>query len=251
MKFVKATADFANAERALEPEFQSESRKKKEGDKRTYGPVEAAIDGKEDTAWGIDAGPGRRNVPRKAVFIPEKPLTFTNGVELNFRLVQNHGGDNSDDNQTHNLGRFRMSVTGATANSSPIPCRPRCATSSRGCRATNARRCPGGCDLHLLADDGPGFQGNQREDRNALEAVAGGHADVGAGGAAGIRGPADEMRTTHVLKRGDWLKPDSEVGPGVPSVFLHPLPSGAPTARGLPWRSGSPTGNHRPPPVSR
>ena len=52
--------------------------------KRIYGPVAFAIDGKDDTAWGIDAGPGRRNQPRKAVFIPDKPLTFTNGVDPYF-----------------------------------------------------------------------------------------------------------------------------------------------------------------------
>ena len=32
------------------------------------GPVAFAIDGKDETAWGIDVGPGRRNQPRKAVF---------------------------------------------------------------------------------------------------------------------------------------------------------------------------------------
>ena len=32
------------------------------------GPIGFAIDGKDETAWGIDIGPGRRNQPRKAVF---------------------------------------------------------------------------------------------------------------------------------------------------------------------------------------
>src|SRR5438046_842288 len=109
VKFVKATADYSNPEKELEPEFYDKSDKK-----RIYGPVEFAIDGKDDTAWGIDAGPGRRNQPRKAVFLPEKPLIFTKGVVLNFRLMQNHGGWNSDDNQNHNLGRFRLSVPRAT-----------------------------------------------------------------------------------------------------------------------------------------
>ncbi len=36
--------------------------------RRVTGPVEFAIDGKDETAWGIDAGPGLRNQPRKAVF---------------------------------------------------------------------------------------------------------------------------------------------------------------------------------------
>src|SRR5205085_278797 len=92
------------------------------GAKRIYGPVEYAIDGNGDTAWGIDAGPGQRNQPRKAVFIPEKPIAFPGGSILTFRLMQNHGGSNSDDNQNHNLGRFRMSVTGTTnAVADPLP----------------------------------------------------------------------------------------------------------------------------------
>ena len=79
--------------------------------KRVTGPVAFAIDGKDETAWGIDAGPGRRNVPRKAVFVAEKPIAFPAGTILTFNLKQNHGGWNSDDNQNNNLGRFRLSVT--------------------------------------------------------------------------------------------------------------------------------------------
>jgi hypothetical protein len=117
VKFVKATADFSNPEKDLEPEFDDKS-----GKRRPYGPIEFAIDGKDDTAWGIDAGPGRRNQPRKAVFVPEKPLSFTNGVVLDFKLKQNHGGWNSDDNMNHNLGRFRLSVTSATnVVADPLP----------------------------------------------------------------------------------------------------------------------------------
>src|SRR5678809_1154446 len=93
VRFVKASADIAKDEKPLESEFDDQS-----GKKRVYGPIEYAIDGKNDTAGGIDAGPGQRNQARKAVFIPEKPLTFANGVELAVRLLQNHGGNNSDDN---------------------------------------------------------------------------------------------------------------------------------------------------------
>src|SRR5206468_3575254 len=117
VKFSKATADYSNPEKDLEPEFDDKS-----GKRRPYGPVELAIDGKDDTAWGTDAGPGRRNQPRKAVFVPDNPVTFTNGVVLNFKLKQNHGGWNSDDNMNHNLGRFRLSVTSATnAVADPLP----------------------------------------------------------------------------------------------------------------------------------
>ena len=79
--------------------------------KRVTGPIAFAIDGKNETAWGIDVGPGRRNQPRKAVFTADKPIAFPRGTILTFHLAQNHGGWNSDDNQNHNLGRFRLSVT--------------------------------------------------------------------------------------------------------------------------------------------
>ena len=63
MKFAKASADFGDApDSVLEPLFDDKS-----GKKRVTGPVGFAIDDKDETAWGIDAGPGRRNAPRKAV----------------------------------------------------------------------------------------------------------------------------------------------------------------------------------------
>ena len=38
-------------------------------------------------------------------------------MTLAFRPGQHHGGWNSDDNQTNNIGRFRISVTDAAAAS--------------------------------------------------------------------------------------------------------------------------------------
>ncbi|HVR75324.1 MAG TPA: DUF1549 domain-containing protein, partial [Planctomycetota bacterium] len=52
VKIVRATADFGNEERPLEPIFDDRS-----GKKRVTGPIAFAIDGKGETAWGIDAGP--------------------------------------------------------------------------------------------------------------------------------------------------------------------------------------------------
>src|SRR5207248_2487370 len=40
----------------------------------------------------------------------------------------------------------------------------------------------------------------------------------------------DTQRATHLLKRGDWLKPANELSFGVPA-FLHPLPAGADSSR--------------------
>src|SRR5262249_12622476 len=105
VKFDKATADFGNAEQELEPIVDDKSKKR-----RAPVPVTYASDGKDDSAWGIDAGPGRRNVDRKAVFSTTQNIAVPEGTDLKIMLVQNHGGWNSDDNQNMNLGRFRISV---------------------------------------------------------------------------------------------------------------------------------------------
>jgi hypothetical protein len=227
VKFVKATADFSNDVKPLEPEFQSESRKKKEGDKRTYGPVAMAIDGNDDTAWGIDAGPGRRNVPRKAVFVPEKPVEFPNGAILDFRLAQNHGGDNSDDNQNHNLGRFRLSVTRDTnAVADPLPAGVR-----EIFKTPRQQRSPSqvATVFSYWRTTVPEFkEANEKIDALWRQWPEGSPTQTLV--ARADRGPGDDRRPTHMFKRGDWLKPDKEVNAGVPS-FLHPLPAGADDSR--------------------
>ena len=117
LKIASATADLNLPETPLEPKFDDKS-----GKRRVTGPIEFAIDGKDETAWGIDAGPGLRNQPRKAVFSLEKPVTNPSGTVLNFYLKQNHGGANSDDNENNNLGRIRLSVTSAPdATADPLP----------------------------------------------------------------------------------------------------------------------------------
>ncbi len=52
LKFVRATADVNPPETPLDPIFDDKS-----GKKRVTGPASFAIDGKDETAWGIDGGP--------------------------------------------------------------------------------------------------------------------------------------------------------------------------------------------------
>ena len=223
VKFIQATADFANEQKPLEAEFDDRSDKK-----RTYGPVSHAIDGKKETAWGIDAGPGRRNQSRKAVFVAEKPVSFPKGAILEFELHQEHGGWNSDDLQTHNLGRFRLSVSSATnAVADPLPAAVReivMKTPAEG-------RSP--------AQNGAVFsywrttQTNFTEVNTRIEALwkqwpEGAPALVFA--ARQGQGPGESRMTTRLLRRGDWLKPDREVTHGTPA-FLHSLPAGADDSR--------------------
>jgi hypothetical protein len=69
---------------------------------RVTGPL--ARDNDENTAWGIDAGAGRRNTERQAVF-DRQARGLSRAASLLF-LKQNHGGWNSDDHMTITWGAF-------------------------------------------------------------------------------------------------------------------------------------------------
>jgi hypothetical protein len=216
VKSTKAFADYANPERELEKNFDDKSKKK-----RVTGPVSFAIDGKDDTAWGIDEGPGRRNVPRVAIFIPEKPVELPDGGTLHFNLKQNHGGWNSDDHMNNNLGRFRLSVAGGKVpEANPLP--PRVA---EALAIPAAERTPAQADVVFAhwRTTVPEFN----EANDAIEAL---WTKWPAGSTSLVAQRRDEPRETHLLKRGSFLRPGEKVDAGVPA-FLHKLPSGADGSR--------------------
>jgi hypothetical protein len=183
--------------------------------------VAFAIDGKDETAWGIDLGPGRRNHPRQAVFTAREPVGFPGGTLLTFHLTQNHGGWNSDDNQNHNLGRFRLAITTAPkATADPIP-----AEVSKILEIHPDRR---------TADQSAAVFSYWRttvpewKDANAwIDSLWRQHPEGSTQLALKER---ERRRPTHMLERGDFLKPGKVVEPGVPA-FLSPLPDGAPLTR--------------------
>jgi hypothetical protein len=216
VKLAKATADINPPETLLEAIFDDKS-----GRRRVTGPVEFAIDGNEDTAWGIDAGPGLRNQPRKAVFTTEAPIANPGGIILSFYLNQKHGGWNSDDNQNHNLGRFRLSITtapGAVADPLPQTVRDTLAIPR---------------DLRTPAQMAAVFsywRTTIPEWLEANEKVAELWRENPEGSSQLVLETREEPRETHVLMRGDFLKPTKLVGAGVPA-FLHPLPKDAPPTR--------------------
>jgi hypothetical protein len=216
VKFVKATADVNPPEKPLDAIFDDKSKKK-----RVTGPVAFAIDGKDETAWGTDIGPGRRNQPCKAVFLAEKPIEHPNGTILTFHLAQNHGGWNSDDNQNHNLGRLRLSLTtqpGAEAD--PLPKRVR-----------EIFAIP--ADKRSPAQEAAVFsfwrttRAEWKEANDKIEVLWQKHPE---GSSQLVLQTRAKPRETHLLKRGDFLKPGPRVEPGVPEI-LHPLPEGAPINR--------------------
>jgi mono/diheme cytochrome c family protein len=216
VKFVRATADFNPPEKPLDAIYDDKSNKK-----RVTGPIAFAIDGKDDTAWGTDAGPGRRNQPRNAVFTPEKPIAEEKGALLTFFLKQNHGGWNSDDNQNHNLGRFRLSVTSdANVEADPVPAGVRAILAIPADRRTPAQVAAVFSYWRTTVDEWKAA--NER-----IEALWQQHPE---GSSQLVLQSREAPRETHLLKRGDFLKPADAVTPGVPG-FLHPLPADAPLNR--------------------
>lgn len=212
LKLVSATADFGNQERPLEPMYDDKTDKK-----RITGPVAFAIDDKEETAWGIDAGPGRRNVARQAVFVLEKPIAFPKGAILTFHLKQMHGGWNSDDNQNNNLGRFRFSVTSAPgAAADPVP------MSVREILA-NPRESRSPLQVQTVFSYWRTTVADWKDANEQIEKLWQQHP----AGATQLTLQARETtRQSFILRRGDFLKPGKPVEPNVPSV-LHPLPTDA------------------------
>jgi len=215
VKFSRATADVEVPETPLESIFDDKSKKK-----RVTGPVKFAIDGNNDTAWGIDVGPGRRNQERKAVFTLATPIANPKGTFLSFGLSQMHGGWNSDDNQSHNLGRFRLSITAAEgAVADPLPRRVREILS-----IPRQERSPGqvAAVFSYWRTTVPEWK-----DANArIEQLWREHPESSS--QLVLQGRA-QPPATHILERGDFLKPRKPVTPGVPS-FLHPLPKEEGTA---------------------
>jgi hypothetical protein len=216
VKFVKATADVNPPDTPLAAIFDDKS-----GKKRITGPVAYAIDGKDETGWGFDAGPGRRNQPRKAVFNPEKPITFDKGTVLTFHLKQNHGGWNSDDNQNNNLGRFRLSVTSEPdVEADPLPEHVRKIIGIDPKERSEPQETAVFTFWRTKVAD-------WKDANDKIEALWKQHPE---GSSQLVLHEREKNRETHVLKRGDFLKPGAAAAPGVPAA-LHALPENAPASR--------------------
>ncbi len=211
VKIVKATADVNPPEEVLDKVYDDKSSKR-----RVTGPVEYAIDGKDETGWGIDVGPGLRNQPRKAVFNAAESISHDGGTILIFYLKQNHGGWNSDDNQNNNLGRFRLSITSAeNAVADPLP------IAVREILAIPAeQRTPEQTEtvFGYWRATVPEWQKQNDEIGELWKEYPEGTTQL-------VFAKREDPRETHVLTRGDFLKPAKVVNAGVPA-YLNSLPSG-------------------------
>ncbi len=216
VRISSTTADIILSERELDPIFHD-----KTDTHRVTGPIGFAIDGKEETAWGIDAGPGRRNRARKAVFLLESPISHDGGTILTFYLSQRHGGWNNTDNQSHNLGRIRLSVTTAmSAVADPLPQLVReILAVPQGQRTIAQTQTVFRYWRTTVAD--------WRQANAKIDELWARHPEPTS---QLVLQERQDSRATNVLERGDFLQLKQEVAPGVPS-FLHPLPEDAPPTR--------------------
>lgn len=218
VKIARATADINLPEAPLQSMFDDKS-----GRSRVIGPVEFAIDSKEGTAWGVDEGPVRRNLPRKAVFNAAAPVSHPGGTILTFELSQNHGGggDDSQNNNNNNLGRFRLSVTtAADAKADPVPARVR-----EILAIPPERRAPE--QVRAIFSYWRTTVPEWQSANARIEALWREHPE---GASQLVLRERELRRETHILTRGDFLQPGRVVEPGVPA-FLHPLPANAPPNR--------------------
>ncbi len=216
IKIVSATADVNPPEKELEAMYYDKSNRR-----RVEGPIAFAIDDKDETAWGIDVGAGLRNVPRKAVFNFEKPITTNDHAVLTIYLKQSHGGWNSDDNMNNNLGRFRLSLTTApNAVADPLPANVREIMS-----IPRAQRTPAQVDTLFTY-----WRTTVPEWKDYNHQIATLWKQHPTGTSQLVLNERSDARMTSILKRGDFLRPDRAVAPGVPA-FLNSIPAGAPANR--------------------
>ncbi|MEZ6062676.1 MAG: PSD1 and planctomycete cytochrome C domain-containing protein [Planctomycetaceae bacterium] len=231
LKWVSATAD-VNPEKAdlTAPYLQKDASK----DDRITGPIEFAIDSDNKTAWTTDNGPGRRNVNRNAVFVPEHPIDIDGDAVISFTLGMNHGGWNSDDNQNNLLGRYRFSVT-TSPNPTADPLFSIRAIDAFAAREGEIPAEPLEPRESLGSGGSAGASPSQSSEQQAAifsawRATVPEFAEYNAtieelwkqhpgGDSQLVASAMDKPRKSYVLTRGDFLKPAEAVGPGVP-VFL-------------------------------
>jgi hypothetical protein len=205
--FKEALADYSQPEATLEKNFYD-----KTTNNRVVGPIKWAIDGNNDTAWAIDAGPGRRNVDRQAIFVLATNISFAEGAMLTINMVQNHGGWNSDDHQNNLIGRCRITVTSASEPLEMTPAAVRELLNIPREQRTPAQRA---ALFSYWRTTVPDFAEANKEIDKLMEGWPMEKSQL-------VLMTREEPRETSVLRRGDFLKPIKPVQAGVPA-FLHPL----------------------------
>jgi len=200
----RATADF-------EPVPSPEGDPTKEKDKDFVGGIGWVVDGNPRTGWTVDAGPGRRNVDRKAVFQVTTNIGHAGGTEMRFELACRE-----------EVGCFRLSLTTAARPvADPLPRAVRAVLSIPAERRTAEQTA-------LVFGYWRTIVPAMASQNERIEALWKRYPERSGETLAMAARPVS--RSTTVLKRGDWLQPGRRVEPGVPSI-LNPLSQSAEPSR--------------------
>ncbi|OYP38839.1 DUF1553 domain-containing protein [Rhodopirellula sp. MGV] len=211
LKFARAAADRSPAKADLKPHYDNRSKTP-----RFTGGIDFAIDGDSTTAWTNEVDTPESNQPQVAWFELAEPIEIPDGesATLVVHLAQRHGGWNSDDNQTFNIGRFRVSATGdAIPQTNPLP-----VAVSETIEMPMDQWSDEQHDrvfTHWLSTVPEGAQWTE-----SIAAAWQGHPSATTQLTLAKR---TLSRPTHLLNRGDFLSPRQTVEPHVPA-FLHDLP---------------------------
>ncbi len=193
----------------------------REPDDRTTGPAAFAIDGNDKTGWTTERDPARNHDPAVITFELAEPFRSDGTIHFKYNLVQMHGGFNSDDTQTFNLGRIRLSVASTPPNAlDQLPPLVAAALNIDPLKRTADQ------EQRLFAhwrENNPEFV----TETAAIEAL---YAEVPPPTWALVAGETSQTRETRLFERGEQTHPKHVVQPHVPA-FLHPLPPGDPTSR--------------------
>lgn len=180
----------------------SQPEQKLEDGKKSVGPVANLIDGKDENIWKADRGRGRRNQSSVAVVQFEKPLEAPLGTKI--KVVMRMG---------EMVGCCRVSITRQPSPvaqpvdydavlAASIPEATRSSAAQRALFAAWSRSIP-----------------EFTESVGQIEALWQQYPDATTSVLHLAERPASDSRTTHLLERGEWDRPQHPVGPGVPAAF--------------------------------
>ncbi|KAA5544661.1 DUF1553 domain-containing protein [Roseiconus nitratireducens] len=218
LKLKRAVADRSPAMADLKPQYDN-----KKDTKRVVGGIELAIDGDETTAWTNDVGSPLSNVGQTAWFQIDQPIEIPSDQHaiVVVHLAQRHGGWNSDDNQTFNIGRFKLSLTGdGIPDFDPLPIQVQEVLQTSPEQWSDDDWSTAFAQWRKTVDEAEPWN---REIEAAWKSHPHGTTQL-------TLAKREQPRVTSLLKRGDFLSPVHPVQPGVPE-FLHAMDNDTDPAR--------------------
>ncbi len=215
LKWVNPVASINPPEKPLDPlRFPNDA--KRLADDRKTGPIAFALDGNEKTAWTNERDAARNNDPAVITFELATPFKTNGKIHFKYSLVARHGGYNSDENQTFNLGRIRLSVAATLPNAlDALPPLVMEALLLEPAKRSAEQ------EQRLFEH----WRENQSQFAATTQQIEALYAQVPQPTWALVAAESKQARETRLFERGEQTKPKHVVKPHVPA-FLHPLPAG-------------------------